>query len=153
MTPIVTSRLVLVPVTPELARAVVAGDLADISAGPGWPHADTVDAMAMALAPRAGPAWLVTADGLVIGDCGSYAWPDEEGVVEIGYGVAEPFRRKGYATEAVAGMCRWLRAEAGAIAITATSVDAGNHASRRVLEKLGFARVDESDLHVSYRLG
>ena len=151
-TRIVTPRLVLEPVTEQLARAVVSGRLGDIDAGPGWPHADTADAMAMALDSDAGPSWVVTLGGVVIGDCGAFTWPDERGVVEIGYGLAEPFRRKGYATEAVAAMCTWLRGEAGGKVITATSVDPQNEASRRLLEKLGFRPIDAGGTPDSYRL-
>lgn len=149
---IVTARLVLEPVTQQLAQAVLTGCLTDVRAGQGWPHADTADAMALALTLDAGPGWVISLDHVVIGDCGAFAWPDERGVVEIGYGLAEPFRRRGYATEAVGAMCRWLHVEAGAETITATRVGAGNAASRRVLEKLGFVQFDPDVLHVSYRL-
>lgn len=98
-TPIAASRLVLEPVTVELARAVVTGRLTGIPTGAGWPHADTADAMAMALRGDAGPSWIVTVGGVVIGDCGGFSWPDDRGVVEIGYGVAAPCRGKGYALE------------------------------------------------------
>ena len=152
VTRIVTPRLVLEPVTRQLALGVVTGRLEDIRAGAGWPHADTADAMAMALTSDAGPSWVITLDGVVVGDCGAFAWPNEGGVVEIGYGLAEPFRGEGYATEAAEAMCRWLCTTAGARVITATSVEAHNHASRRILEKLGFVQVDADDRHVSYRL-
>ena len=151
-TPIVTSRLVLQPVTRELARAVVTGRLSDIPTGAGWPHADNADAMAMALSGDAGPSWVVTFGGTVIGYCGAFSWPDQHGAVEIGYGMAEPSRGKGYATEAVGAICRWLFAEAGATVITATATEADNVPSRRILEKLGFAPVEDDGLHVSYRL-
>jgi len=144
VTPIVTARLVLAPVTRDLAEAVVAGRLLGLSPGAGWPHADTADAMTLALGPDAGPSWVITVGGLVVGDCGAFAWPDESGVVEIGYGLAEPFRGRGYATEAVAGVCQWLFGEAGAAVIIATGVEASNAASQRVLEKLGFARTGDS---------
>jgi RimJ/RimL family protein N-acetyltransferase len=149
---IVTPRLVLEPVTQRLAEAVVTGHLGDIRAGPGWPHGDTADAMAMAMSPNSAPTWVITLDGVVIGDCGAFGWPDDRGVVEIGYGLAEPFRGRGFATEAAAAMCTWLCTYAGATAITATSVVVGNDASRRVLEKLGFVEVDADDRHVSYLL-
>ena len=150
--PILTSRLVLEPVTRELARAVLSGRISDIRAGPGWPHPDTADAMAMALTADAGPSWLITLDGVVIGDCGAFSWTDEVGVVEIGYGLAEPFRGHGYATEAAEALCRWLFLEARATAIIATGVDGDNVASGRVLEKLGFAGIDEDERHMSFRL-
>lgn len=42
-----TERLILEPVTPDIARAVVAGDFSSLDATEGWPHDDTTDAMAM----------------------------------------------------------------------------------------------------------
>jgi RimJ/RimL family protein N-acetyltransferase len=131
----------------------VTGRLGGICAGPGWPHQDTADAMVMALSSDSVRSWVITVDGVVIGDCGAFGWPDERGVVEIGYGIAEPFRRRGFATEAVAAMCEWLATNAAATAITATSVEVDNLASRRVLEKLGFTQVHSDDRHVGYLLG
>lgn len=145
---ITTARLVLQPVTVEIARAIVDGDLSALRAGAGWPHADTVDAMTMARMPDAGPGWLITLDGVVIGDCGAYSWPDPDGVVEIGYGLAAPSRRHGYATEAVAAMCSWLFRDAGAVVITA-NVETENVASRRVLEKVGFVGGGETGYRLS----
>ncbi len=66
-----TSRLE--PVTKQLAAAVLAGDVAGIAVGAGSPHADTCDAMAMALSPHAGPSWVVSLDDVVIGDCGGFS--------------------------------------------------------------------------------
>ena len=108
--------------------------------------------MAMALTTDAPPMWVIVLDGVIVGDCGAFSWPDKSGAVEIGYGLAEPFRGKSYATEAVEAMCGWLFAEARATAITATGIDRGNVASRRVLQKLGFSQIDENDRHVSFRL-
>jgi ribosomal-protein-alanine N-acetyltransferase len=82
----------------------------------------------------------------------AFSWPAAGGVVEIGYGLAEPYRGSGYATEAVEAMCEWLFAEAGATVITATGIEADNPASRRVLEKLGFTQTSEDQRHVAYRL-
>ena len=138
--------------TREIALAVVAEHLSDLPVGEGWPHADTADAMAMALLPGTGPGWLITLDGLVIGDCGAFAWPDASGTLEIGYGLAVAYRGRGYGTEAAKAMCDWLLAETDATVITATGIDVDNVASRRVLEKLGFKRVGDLGAHVAYRL-
>jgi RimJ/RimL family protein N-acetyltransferase len=147
-----TERLVLVPVTPAIARAVMAGDLSALDTGEGWPHDDTIDAMRMMTEPDAGPGWLITSGGRVIGDCGAFAWPNRSGDMEIGYGLAAPYRGHGYATEAAAAFCSWLFSDAGAARITAVNVLSDNLPSRRVLEKLGFTVTDESDGHVSYAL-
>jgi RimJ/RimL family protein N-acetyltransferase len=108
--------------------------------------------MQMAAAPDAGPTWLVALDNVVIGDCGAYSWPGSDGVVEIGYGLAEPYRGRGFASEAAKAMCAWLFTDAGATVITATGISIDNLASRRVLEKVGFALVSGDDLVVGYEL-
>jgi [ribosomal protein S5]-alanine N-acetyltransferase len=149
---IATDRLVLEPITPAIARAVAAGDSSALVVGDGWPHEDTRDAMVMAVADDAGPAWLITLGGRVIGDCGACSWPDASGAVEIGYGLAAPYRNRGYATEAAAALCAWLITQAGAVRITAVDVLGDNWSSRRVLEKLGFTVTGESDGGVSYVL-
>lgn len=74
------------------------------------------------------------------------------GTVEIGYGLAEPYRGNGYGTEAAEALCVWLLTEAGATSITATGVEADNLASRRVLEKLGFTHIRADEGLASYRL-
>src|SRR2546430_13074581 len=53
LAPLQTARLRMEPVTGETARAIVAGDLAwltaaGLAAADGWPHDDTTDGLAMA---------------------------------------------------------------------------------------------------------
>lgn len=45
--------------------------------------------------------------GECVGGIGFKGVPDERGQVEVGYGVDEPHRRRGFATEAAAALCRW----------------------------------------------
>jgi RimJ/RimL family protein N-acetyltransferase len=105
----------------------------------------------MAAAPEAGPMWLITLDGRVIGDCGTTGAPNDSGGVEIGYGLAEGCRGSGYATEAMRAVCNWLMAREDVSSIAAES-QADNLASRRVLEKLGFVVRAEVDGRVAYVL-
>lgn len=44
----------------------------------------------------------------VIGSTSFHGAPDSEGMIEIGLGIEEPFRGKGYAKEALQGMWRWV---------------------------------------------
>lgn len=141
----------LEPVTAEIARAVVAGDLSAVRAAEGWPHDDTVDAMSMATEPDPGPMWLITLGGRIVGDCGTLGLPTL-GEVEIGYGLAVSARGFGYATEAAGAVCTWLFTQADVTLIGAVGVLADNRASRGVLEKLGFTVTGESDQRVSYAL-
>ena len=96
--PMKTRRLQLVPLTVDTGRAVLAGDLSCLETAEGWPHEDTLDAIRMAFrADAAAVVWLVTLDGVVIGDCGTVGPVQASSDVEIGYGLAAATRleRKG----------------------------------------------------------
>ncbi|MBQ9564560.1 MAG: GNAT family N-acetyltransferase, partial [Synergistaceae bacterium] len=60
-----------------------------------------------------------------------------------GYGIAEEYRGWGYATEAVAAVVSWALRQPGVTRVEAET-DAGNAASKRVLEKCGFVPTGES---------
>jgi RimJ/RimL family protein N-acetyltransferase len=130
-------RIVLEPVSPELARALVAGDGSAVRAGDGWPHADSLDGIGMVL--HGGEAWLVLLGGVVIGDCGTVG-PPEGGEVEIGYGLAEPYRGRGHGTEIVTALIELLAVRPAVRRVLAT-VRPDNAPSRRALERAGFALV------------
>jgi ribosomal-protein-alanine N-acetyltransferase len=57
---------------------------------------------------------------------------------ELEYLILEPYRKRGYGTEAVERLLAYGFEEFG-LSIVAVSVMAGNEASRRLLEKLSFA--------------
>lgn len=61
--------------------------------------------------------------------------PDQDGHVEIGYGIAPTFQNNGYITEAVRALIDWAFQDPTCRAVTATTVT--NPASERVLTKLG----------------
>ena len=128
--PVVT----LLPATAEHIAAVEAGQApAGLVLAQGFPHADTLDGLRMGL------GWLVVVDGRVVGDCGMHGPGDDPGVVEIGYGLAEPERGRGYGGEAVRLLSDWLLEQPLVRAVVA-EVDPDNVPSRRVLEKNGFLR-------------
>jgi RimJ/RimL family protein N-acetyltransferase len=140
-----TARLRLVPLTAEMARAILAGDLsglaaAGLTAADGWPHEDTADGLAMAGKGGYPPGWLVTVSGAVIGDIGTHGPVDEAGRVEIGYGLAAPSRGQGYGSETVAAVADWLLSQPGVRQVRAHTLT-DNAPSRRVLEKAAFAYI------------
>jgi RimJ/RimL family protein N-acetyltransferase len=145
-----TPRLVLEPLAPEVARAIVAGDLSGVRPAAGWPHDATLDGIRLGLEHGVSTTWLVLRDGVVIGDCGLHGPPDEEGEVEIGYGLAEPFRGRGYGTELARALSDWVLAQPGVRRVVARNVLAGNAASRVVLERAGFVLESASGTTVSY---
>src|SRR3954470_3816015 len=128
--PIRTARLVLRPV-PTAGRA---GDLSVVRAGDGWPHEDTLDALRLG-SPL---MWLVELDGVVIGDAGTHGPTDASGDVELGFGLAAPYRGRGYGREMVAALSSWLAGQPGVRRVVAREVDASNVPSRRCLEAAGF---------------
>jgi len=64
--------------------------------------------------------------------------PELDGEIEIGYGIAEEHRCNGYATEDAQAAVRFAFEQAGQEVLCAI-VKPENIASRRVIEKLGFA--------------
>lgn len=83
-------------------------------------------------------AWkiLLRSDGTEIGDAGFKGGPIR-GAVEIGYGIEDAFRGKGYMTEAAGALVEWAFGQNGVYVVHAQTEE-GNAASRRVLEKLDF---------------
>jgi len=73
----------------------------------------------------------------VIGSAGFKGPPDEEGMIEIGYGIAPPFQGRGYATQAVAALIGFASADGRVRLIRAHTLPEEN-ASTRVLTKCGF---------------
>jgi RimJ/RimL family protein N-acetyltransferase len=148
---ITTARLVLAPVSYELAASVVAGDVSAVTAGEGWPHEDTLDGVRMTLTGGA-LCWFVTHEGVVIGDCGTHGEPDELGDAELGYGLAAPYRGRGYGTELVIGLSRWLLGQDGVRRVVASRVAVDNTPSRRALERAGFVLESADEEHTWYAL-
>lgn len=138
-TKIATQRLVLVPLDLEVAEAVLVGDFSAVTRAEGWPHDDTLDAMRMATAPSGGSlVWLVMLGDLVIGDCGTVGGLDDEGAIEVGYGLAAEHRGRGYGNELVRALSGWLLVRPEVEQVVAREVLADNVASRRALENAGF---------------
>ncbi len=124
------------------AAALLAGSpVPGLVAGAGWPPPDTLDALTMDLATgdqsRTGWFIILRSSGEVIGDCGWRGGPDSAGEAEIGYGLAAPWRGRGYATEAIGGLLQWGTGQPGVRRLVAEVV-AGNEPSRRLLTRLGF---------------
>ena len=145
-----TKNLVLLPLSVETAAAIIAGDLSSLKVGDGWPHADTLDGIGGVA--HGSEAWLVTLDGVVIGDCGTHGPADEAGEIEIGYGIASPYRGSGYGNEIAASLSRYLMERGDVTRVVANEVLAINIPSRRALENAGFEIVNELDDLVWYRL-
>jgi RimJ/RimL family protein N-acetyltransferase len=83
-----------------------------------------------------------------VGMIGFHGRPDAQGRAEIGYEVFAPFRRRGYASEAVRGLLGWATRRHGVRRFIA-AIAPDNEASMQLALGLGFrqvgAQVDEDD--------
>lgn len=86
-----------------------------------------------------------------IGMAGFKGPPNESHEVEIGYGLQPAYQNQGFMTEAVAGLLEWVFTQQPVIVIIAIT-EKDNLPSQRVLEKLGFLRVDETETNYTWKL-
>jgi len=77
-------------------------------------------------------------DRIVVGSADFKDVPDENGEVEIGYGLGKNFERNGYMTEAVKAMCKWALEQNGVSHVIAET-DIDNPASQNILKRCGFS--------------
>ena len=98
------------------------------------------------------PVWFVTLDDVVIGDCHTHGAADAEGDIEIDYGLAAPYRGRGYGIELVEAFSQWLLGQPGVRGVVARHVPAGNSASCCVLERAGFVLERSDEQHTLYAL-
>jgi RimJ/RimL family protein N-acetyltransferase len=82
------------------------------------------------------------AEGVIIGFCGYKGPPAEDGVVEIGYGLASAHRGRGYATEAAQELVRRAFASGAVRRVLAHTLPEEN-ASTKVLTRCGFVHLGE----------
>jgi len=82
--------------------------------------------------------WLIinVSDSHIIGDLGFKGKPDKNGVVEIGYGVVDDYRRKGYGYEAVKALTNRAFEKQAVIKIVA-ECEKDNVPSIAILRRLG----------------
>jgi len=80
--------------------------------------------------------------GQAVGNCAFKGPPDADGAVEIAYGVNEDCQRRGFATEAAAGLVTFAFST-GQVRLVRAHTRAENLASGRVLAKCGFRRIGE----------
>ena len=93
--------------------------------------------------------WIVLKENReVIGSTSFHGVPDADGMMEIGLGIEEAFRNKGYAREALAGMWKWVCAYPEVKTLRYT-VSPDNLASIAVINYFGFEykgqQIDEED--------
>jgi len=87
----------------------------------------------------------------IIGGLCFKGYPDEKGKVEIGYGMQDEYRCKGYATEAVKELINWAFSFNNVTEIIAET-EKDNLPSHRVLEKVGMEKYEENEKMFWWRI-
>jgi RimJ/RimL family protein N-acetyltransferase len=150
---VATARLVLAPIGQDQVADFLEGDFRSVRRGEGWPREKTEAGFPpwqLSLKLGAEVNWLVTLEGLTIGDCFTHGGADDSGDIEIGYGLAAAYRGNGYGTELVVGLAGWLILHPEINRVVARNVAADNTPSRRTLERAGFVLDDDHGVHVAY---
>ena len=83
-------------------------------------------------------SWVMDVDGLVVGTIGAYDYAEDQ--IEVGFSVARAWRGRGFATEALRKVLKYLTENEGISCVTAWCAEE-NAASRSVMEKAGMHRV------------
>ncbi|MFI9806538.1 GNAT family N-acetyltransferase [Streptomyces sp. NPDC052301] len=153
-------RVALTGVRPAAARDLNLGGDGGFDWIDGGPYQGTRDAAGMLLKayeagvhrPEFGVFALVRAeDGRALGAMGFHGAPDEEGLVEIGYDLAEAARGQGYATEALRALSAWAL-DRDDVRTLLAKIDLDNSASRAVVSRAGFRLVGTDDTLATYEL-
>ena len=163
--PIHTQRLILIPYTLEVARAIRAGNtgiLAEIGLQPTriWPDQESMDTLPRVIKrleqlpePTGFESWMIVLkrNATVIGDAGFKGAPNKEGVVDIGYSIIEQEQQRGYGLETARALVAWAFRQPQVKCVTANCL-LENAASIRLLEKLGMQEVVRDDEMIYWKL-
>lgn len=94
---------------------------------------------------------ILKSENRMVGDLCFKGLPDDNGKIEIGYGVYDEFRGKGFMNEAVGGMIGWAKTHPAVKSVIAET-DKTNVASMVILQKNGFVKSSESDDFFHWKL-
>jgi RimJ/RimL family protein N-acetyltransferase len=78
----------------------------------------------------------------IIGSAGFHNLPDENGMIEIGFGIDPTFQNEGYGKQLLHGMWNWVVKEPGVKTLRYT-VSPTNLISKQIIQKLEFDLVGE----------
>ena len=112
----------------------------------------------MSAVPRIMHSWftywliIIQNENIGAGMVGFKGAPDENGRVEIGYGIDPVFQGRGYMTEAVRTLTAWAFSHPECLLVTATQVLLENAASQKVLVRNGFVESGADETGISYHL-
>lgn len=147
---IVTKRLKIIPFTTEIIQAAIQQDNEQLSklgiiSTFEWPEPDLVEALPyfnqqiIDNGITGFNSWLILDNQTndIVGSLGFINEPDDNGAIEIGFGIIPSKRRQGYCEEAVKALIQWAGSKPAVKMITA-QCDEDNERSINLLKRVGF---------------
>lgn len=153
-----TKRLILKACTIDILESLIKNN-GDIICSENWPEDDVKEALPFFLdllkSEKTSLGWgmwliVLKEKNIVIGGVGFVANPDNNGFVELGYGIDSYYRRKGYTFEACTVIKEWAFSFSCVNTIIA-KCEKENVPSIKLLEKLGMESCVKDDL-IEWRL-
>jgi len=155
-----TERLILKPLTHEQLIKYIKPDNsleAELNLGKSTRviSPDLLEALERSIMPRVADTsknylfstlWTLISkeENIMVGDLCFMGEPNPDGEIEIGYGTYEPFRKRGFMTEAVGGMIKWAKEQPNVKSIIASSLKS-NTDSSTILKKNNFTIVEKTN--------
>lgn len=153
-----TKRLLIVPINFQFVSKILNDDITvymefDIKPVDDWPNIEIKEIMPIIkekLSSQSAPdgfgAWLFIdkLENSIIGDGGFKGAPDDNGAIDIGYGIIERKRRQGFAYEAATALIKWGFSNSNVKVITADCLR-DNTASLNLLRKMGMVEIRQDD--------
>ncbi len=162
-----TERLVIKPLTPEQLTKYIRADNSlelelNLNPAPRTISPELREALERDIIPNLSDPgknylfytlWtiILKEENRIIGDLCFYGEPNSDGEIEIGYGTYKEYRKRGFMTEAVGELIKWVKMRSVAKAITA-STEKCNIDSHSVLERNNFTRSGETDTLFKWKL-
>lgn len=118
----------------------------------GWPEEDFKEVLPIIKdnlvkgVPEKFQVWLFIerATNTIVGSGGFKGVPNEAGEIDLGYGIAEEHREKGYGFEGARALLQWAFTEEGVKAVTASCLKT-NEPSNKILNKLQMKQIKEDE--------
>ncbi len=162
---IYTDKLMLIPITLKITRDLISGSYKElenlgIKTDGKWPTDDTKDILPIInetlekdKVPSGFETWMIIKkDNMqVIGDIGFHGKPNEKGEVEIGYGLVEAERKKGFGLEALNAIINWLTFKENVKIIKADCL-ISNIPSAKILKKVGMKEINRDDELIHWQI-
>lgn len=156
--PIETERLILIPFTKEIAQDILDSNFESIEVlnlkrGTNWPDQDIIETLpkiifnlSKVISPTGFESWMIVKKDTkeIIGDVGFKGYNTLFNKADIGYGIIEAERKKGFASEAVKALINWAYTNEALTLISATTL-IDNTDSIQLLKRLHFIKIEQEN--------